>query len=55
MAGGNYFNGPQDMGIQVVCWLFRGKMGRKRFEDLKNFLRVYLGADDLMDAYHGCP
>lgn len=46
---------PQDIGIQIVCWLFQGKSGRKRFEEVKKFLRVYLGADDLQDAYHGCP
>jgi hypothetical protein len=46
---------PQDIGIQIVCWLFQGKLGRKRFNDLKKFLRVYLGADELQDAYHGCP
>ena len=36
-------------------WLFQGKNGRKRFEEVKKFLQVYLGADDLQDAYHGCP
>ena len=46
---------PQDIGIQVVCWLFQGRNGRRRFEAAKRFLRVYLGADDLQDAYHGCP
>ena len=46
---------PQDIGIQIVCWLFQGKIGIKNFKELKNFLKVYLTADDLMDAYHGCP
>ena len=46
---------PQDIGIQVVCWPFQGKDGRRRFEAVKKVLRIYLGADDLQDAYHGCP
>ena len=46
---------PQDIGIRVVSWLFQGKNVRKRFESVKKFLRIYLGADDLQDAYHGCP
>ena len=35
--------------------MFQGKNGRQRFEAVKHFLRVYIGADDLQDAYHGCP
>ena len=38
-----------------MCWLLQGKNSRQRFEVVKRFLRVYLGADDLQDAYHGCP
>ena len=48
-------NSPQDVGIQAVCWFFQGKHGRKRFESVKRILRIDLGADDLQDAYHGCP
>jgi hypothetical protein len=46
---------PQDIGIQVVCWLFQGKRGAKRYEAVKHSMSVLLGADDLQDAYHGCP
>ena len=34
--------------------MFQGKQSRKRFETARKILRIYLGADDLQDAYHGC-
>ena len=55
IVGGDNSYCPQDIGIQVVCWFFHEKHGIMRFESAKQILRIYLGADDLQDAYHGCP
>ena len=34
---------PQDIGIKVVCWLFQGKSGAKRFETVRRSVRIFLG------------
>ena len=38
--------------MQILSWLFSGKIGASRFKRLRSLL-VSLGADDLADAYHG--
>ena len=45
---------PHDIAMQILTWLFAGKVGAKRFQEARSIL-VALGADDLADAYHGIP